>query len=85
MSGAIEDEIRKIVGELLSLDPAVVDASTPFDEFGMSSTMRVRLLATVETRFDVLVDTDEVDRLVDLRGAAAVVSEALARRQAEPG
>jgi len=85
VTGAIENEIRKIVCDLLSLDSALVDSSTPFDEFGMSSTMRVRLLATVETRFDVLVDIDEMHRLVDLRGAAAVVSEALARRRAEPG
>jgi acyl carrier protein len=79
----LADEIRGIVCDLLSLDPGQVDESTPFVELGMSSTMRVRLLATVETRFDVLVDTGELDSLVDLRGATAVVSEALAR-QADP-
>ncbi|HKS49402.1 MAG TPA: acyl carrier protein [Amycolatopsis sp.] len=80
---ALAAEIKGIVCELLALDPTEVDESTPFDEFGMSSTMRVRLLATVETHFDVLLDIDQLYRLTDLRGVEAVVSEALERRAAE--
>lgn len=79
MTGKLAGEIRKIVCDLLELDPTEVDESTPFEELGMSSTMRVRLLATVETHFDVVVDTGELARLVDLRGVGAVVSEALER------
>jgi acyl carrier protein len=62
MTGTFAGEIKKIVCDLLALDPTEVDESTPFDELGMSSTMRVRLLATVEAHFDVLVDTGELSR-----------------------
>lgn len=83
LTGAPTAEIKEIVCDLLGFDPGQVDETTPFDEIGMSSTMRVRLLATVETHFDVLVDIGELHRLVDLHGVAAVVSEALARQRAQ--
>jgi acyl carrier protein len=44
----------------------------------MTSRQRVQLLARVEVRYGVSVDLDELDRLVDVRGVAEVISEALA-------
>jgi acyl carrier protein len=85
MTGTLAGDIKKIVCDLLELDPTEVDESTPFDEFGMSSTMRVRLLATVETHFDVVVDTGELTRLVNLREVGVVVAEAIERRRSGIG
>lgn len=81
MTGTLVGEIKKIVCDLLDLDPTEVDEATPFEDLGMSSTLRVRLLATVETHFDILVDTGELGRLVNLREAGAVVAEALEQRR----
>lgn len=71
------DEIRKIVCRALELPPERLTDSTPFDDIGMTSRQRVQLLARVEVAYGVSVDLDELDRLVDVRGVAEVISEAI--------
>lgn len=77
---AYADEIRKIVCRALQLPPERLTDSTPFDDVGISSRQRVQLLARVEIAFGVSVDLDELDRLVDVRGVAEVISEAVAAK-----
>lgn len=75
------DEIRKIVCTALQLPPERLTDTTPFDDIGMTSRQRVQLLARVEVHYGVSVDLDELDRLVDVRGVAEVISEALAAQR----
>ncbi|WP_410668533.1 acyl carrier protein [Amycolatopsis sp. cmx-4-68] len=77
---AYADEIRKIVCAALELPPERLGDTTPFDDIGMTSRQRIQLLARVEVRYDVSVDLDELDRLVDVRGVAEVISEAVAAK-----
>lgn len=72
------DEIRTIVCAALQLPLERLTDTTPFDDIGMTSRQRVQLLARVEVRFGVSVDLDELDRLVDVRGVAEVIAEAVA-------
>jgi acyl carrier protein len=74
---AYADEIRKIVCIALELPPERLGDTTPFDDIGLTSRQRVQLLARVEVRYGIAVDLDELDRLVDVRGVAEVVSEAV--------
>ena len=74
------EEIRTIVCEALAIPPERLTDSTPFDEIGMTSRQRIQLLARVEMHFDVSVDLDELDRLVDVDGVAEVIAEAVAAR-----
>lgn len=78
---AYADEIRKIVGIALELPPERLGDTTPFDDIGLTSRQRVQLLARVEVRYGISVDLDELDRLVDVRGVAEVVSEAVAAQR----
>jgi acyl carrier protein len=71
------DRIKTIVCETFDVDPAGIDETTPFAEMGVDSRRRVRLLATVEVEFGIDIDLDELDRLVDIRGAAEVLAEAI--------
>ncbi|SFW45782.1 acyl carrier protein [Amycolatopsis australiensis] len=73
-------EIRKIVCTALQLPPERLTDETPFDDIGMTSRQRVQLLARVEVRYGVSVDLDELDRLVDVRGVAEVIAEAVAAK-----
>lgn len=80
------EEVKQVVCDTLRLDPALLDATTSFDDVGVSSRQRVQMLAMVETHFGVTVDLDELDRLVDLNGVAEVLAEALeARPPAQDG
>jgi acyl carrier protein len=80
-AGAYTDEIRKIVCTALDLPPERLAEHTPFDDIGMTSRQRIQLLARVEVRYGVSVDLDELDRLVDVRGVAEVISEAVAAQR----
>jgi acyl carrier protein len=75
-------EIREIVCFALELPLDRLDASTPFDDIGMTSRQRIQLLSRVEVRYGVSVDLDELDRLVDVRGVAEVIAEAVAAQRA---
>ncbi|UOZ09700.1 MULTISPECIES: acyl carrier protein [unclassified Amycolatopsis] len=81
-AAAYADEIRKIVALALELPPDRLADSTPFDDIGLTSRQRIQLLARVEVRFGVSVDLDELDRLVDVRGVAEVISEAVEAQRA---
>lgn len=84
------EEIKALVCKTFDVDPDTVDESTPFAEMGVDSRRRVRLLATVEVEFGIDIDLDELDRLVDIQGAADVLAEAIeagakSRKRGLPG
>ncbi|GAB3153059.1 acyl carrier protein [Amycolatopsis sp. NPDC004378] len=80
-TAAYAEEIRKIVCFALEIPPERLTDSTPFDDVGMTSRQRVQLLARAEVHFGVSVDLDELERLVDVRGVAEVISEAVAAQR----
>ena len=76
--GTYVDEIRRIIAFALEIPPERLTDTTPFDDLGMTSRQRIQLLSRVEVTYGVSVDIDELDRLVDIRGVAEVISEAVA-------
>jgi acyl carrier protein len=80
--GAYVDEIRRIIAFALEIPPERLTDTTPFDELGMTSRQRIQLLARAEVTYGVSVDIDELDRLVDIRGVAEVIAEAVAAQHA---
>ncbi|MGW5748036.1 acyl carrier protein [Amycolatopsis sp. NPDC003861] len=80
--GAYVDEIRRIIGFALEIPPERLSETTPFDDLGLTSRQRIQLLSRVEVTYGVSVDIDELDRLVDIRGVAEVISEAVAAQRA---
>ena len=80
--GTYVDEIRRIISFALEIPPERLTETTPFDDLGMTSRQRIQLLSRVEVTYDVSVDIEELDRLVDIRGVAEVISEAVAAQHA---
>lgn len=72
------DEIKAVVARVLEVDQ---DGLGPTDHFveqlGADSMKLIELLANLEIEFDVEVDPGEFERLVNLDGVYAVLSEAL--------
>lgn len=76
------DEIRRIISFALEIPPERLADTTPFDDLGMTSRQRIQLLSRVEVAYGVSVDVDELDRLVDIRGVAEVIAEAVEAQHA---
>jgi acyl carrier protein len=71
-------EIRAVVARVLEVDEDEVGPTDPFiDKLGADSMKLIELLANLEIEFDVEVDPGQFERLVDLDGVYAVLSEAL--------
>ncbi|KDN18172.1 acyl carrier protein [Amycolatopsis rifamycinica] len=79
--GTYVDEIRRIIAFALEIPPERLTETTPFDDLGMTSRQRIQLLSRVEVTYGVSVDIDELERLVDIRGVAEVISEAVAAQR----
>lgn len=72
------DEIRAVVCRVLEVDDDQVGPTDHFiEQLGADSMKLIELLANLEIEFDVEVDPGEFERLVDLDGVYAVLSEAL--------
>jgi acyl carrier protein len=72
------DEIRAVVARVLEVDEDQLGQADHFvEQFGADSMKLIELLANLEIEFDVEVDPGEFERLVNLDGVYAVLSEAL--------
>lgn len=72
------DDIKAVVCRVLEVDADEVGPADHFvEDLGADSMKLIELLANLEIEFDVEVDPAEFERLVDLDGVYAVLSEAL--------
>jgi acyl carrier protein len=71
-------EIKAVVCRVLEVDEDQVGPDDHFvEQLGADSMKLIELLANLEIEFDVEVDPAEFERLVNLDGVYAVLSEAL--------
>ncbi|MFF5986358.1 acyl carrier protein [Prauserella flavalba] len=71
-------EIKELVCRVLEIEPEKVSDTDLFtDDLGADSMKLIELLANLEIEFDVEIDEDEIERLVNLRGVYDVLSAAL--------
>jgi acyl carrier protein len=72
------DEIKAVVCRVLEVDEERIAPTNLFVEhLGADSMKLIELLANLEIEFDVEIDPGEFERLVNLDGVYAVLSEAL--------
>ena len=81
MNARVEErvgEIKAVVCRVLEVDEDQVGPDDHFvEQLGADSMKLIELLANLEIEFDVEVDPAEFERLVNLDGVYAVLSEAL--------
>jgi acyl carrier protein len=71
------EQIRRIVAEILEIDPAELTPTSLFKEEHEADSLRaIEILAALERALKITIDQDEVDRMVNLEGVYAVVVEA---------
>jgi acyl carrier protein len=72
------EDIRRLVCKVLEVDADQVEDTDLFVEtLGADSMKLIELLAHLEVEFDIEVDEDELERLVNIEGVFAVLSAAL--------
>ncbi|WP_199434382.1 acyl carrier protein [Qaidamihabitans albus] len=72
------DEIKQLVCRVLEVEESQVGETDLFtDDLEADSMKLIELLAHLEIEFDVEIDEDEIERLVNLRGVYDVLSAAL--------
>lgn len=73
-------EIKRLVCRVLEVEESEVGDTELFTaDLGADSMKLIELLAHLEIEFDVEIDEDELERLVNLRGVYDVLSAALDR------
>ncbi|WP_405090301.1 acyl carrier protein [Micromonospora sp. NBC_01392] len=71
------DRVREIVLDLLELDEAEVTEDSLFKEdHGVDSVSIIEIHAALEKEFDVIIDYDEANRMVNLSGVRDVLAQA---------
>lgn len=81
MSNTIEI-VRELIHERYDLDPAALDADTPFSAFGLDSLALAEFLFTVEDRFKIEFPNGgmDLDTLTQLAAMIDAISEATYRQ-----
>ncbi|MFE1886467.1 acyl carrier protein [Streptomyces diastatochromogenes] len=73
----IRERVKKIVCDILEVEPAELTETTVFtEEFGADSLAVIEILTALEDTLDVSIDQAEAPRMVSLAGIYDVLAEA---------
>jgi acyl carrier protein len=74
----IEQEIRKIVAEVLETNPEEIDPEARFvEDLGMDSMMALEILAAIEKKFKVVIPEDNLPKFTNLKQTIFLVGQIL--------
>ena len=72
---SIEDKVRKIIAEKLSVDLDEVVAEASFvDDLGADSLDLVELIMSMEEEFDIDISDEDAEQLASVKDAIAYIS-----------
>lgn len=77
----IEQEIRKMVAEVLETKPEEIDPEARFvEDLGMDSMMALEILAAIEKKFKVVIPEDMLPKFTSLNQTTILVKQILDKR-----
>lgn len=60
-------EVRKIVADILEMDPQAIDSDAQLvEDLGMDSMMALEILATIEKRFKIKIPEESLPKMTTL-------------------
>ena len=72
---SVEDKVKKIIAEKLSVDITVVVPEASFvDDLGADSLDLVELLMSMEEEFDIDISDEDAEKLVTVKDAIAYIN-----------
>ena len=73
---SVEDKIKKIIAEKLSVDPEEVVPEAAFvDDLGADSLDLVELIMSMEEEFDIDISDEDAEKLATVKDAIAYIDE----------
>jgi len=73
---SIEDKVKKIIAEKLSVDlEEVVPAASFVDDLGADSLDLVELIMSMEEEFDIDIPDDKAEKLITVKDAFDFINE----------
>lgn len=70
----LKDEVRKIISNIIELDPGKIDIDAKFvEDLGMDSMMALEILAALEKRYRINIPEEELPKIKTLRDTIEVV------------
>jgi acyl carrier protein len=74
----IDQEIKKIVSEIIGRDAEQIDAAASFtDELGVDSLMMIEILAAIENKYKIEIDPEKLAAMKTLQGVINVAQQYL--------
>ncbi|MFI9204915.1 acyl carrier protein [Streptomyces sp. NPDC053048] len=78
MDAEVQAVAKKIVAEILEIDPGILESTDRFKEdHGADSMRAIEILAALEERFEVTVAQHDIARMVDLDGVYTALANAV--------
>ena len=77
----VEDDIRKLVAEVLETEPSSIDGEASFvKDLGMDSMMALEILAGIEKKYRIAIPEDTLPNFTSLNQTVAIVKGILDKR-----
>jgi acyl carrier protein len=78
----LENEIRKLIAEIIEKDPAEVTLDAKFfEDLGVDSMMALEIMAGIEKKYKIAIPEEKLTQLTTLRETIAVAQEYLAKKE----
>lgn len=75
-TASIETEVRKIIAEIIEMEPSEIDGDAHLvEDLGMDSMMALEILATMEKKFKIRIPEEDLPKIITLNGAAGLVKK----------
>ncbi|MDP2939896.1 MAG: acyl carrier protein [Candidatus Omnitrophota bacterium] len=78
----LEQDIRKLVAEVLESEPEKIDAEAKFvEDLGMDSMMALEILASIEKQYKVVIPEDMLPKFTTLSQTVSLVRGILEKKK----
>ena len=81
MFSNVENDIRKLVAEVLETDPESIDGNASFvKDLGMDSMMALEILAGIEKKYRIVIPEDTLPKFTSLNQTVKIVQGILQKK-----
>lgn len=78
---SIENEIRKLIAEILEVEPEEIDPDAQFvKDLGMDSMMALEILAGIEKMYKIVIPEDMLPKFTSLKETVRIVFRILKKK-----